>query len=264
MPALARRNIVISVSLTLILPALTAAAIAQGPMETQAFVGEPFGVGAITLNLPAEMLPEPLGLEGVGLSEKSGRVFYPALRTPALANALKEFLQEDSPLTNGGPVRQEVGGILRGILNRPPRTTLYFLFRGNEPLHVTIQARQAIPLVVQPRNNPVAHRRLLQAWWRDYAAPRRLLQQKPDFPPQVETYLVNTLARRLNLVLPREKQEESGYRQFERELGTLAGSEGIRTAIEQDRVLGLTNAALPADQPLPAADLGTWCPTLLR
>ena len=33
----------------------------------------------------------------------------------------------------------------------------------------------------------------------------------------------------------------------------LAGSEGIRTAIEQDRVLGLTNAALPADQPLPPA-----------
>src|SRR5208337_397881 len=100
---------------------------------------------------------------------------------------------------------------------------------------------------------PAALRRLLQAWWRDYAAPRRLLQQKPDFPPQVETYLVNTLARRLNLVLPREKQEESGYRQFERELGALAGSEGIRTAIQQDRVLGLTNAALPADQPLPTA-----------
>jgi hypothetical protein len=150
-------------------------------------------------------------------------------------------------------VRQEVGGILRGILNRPPRTTLYFLFRGNTPLELTLQDRQSIPLVVQPRNNPALHRRLLQAWWQDYAAPRRLLQQKPDFPPQVETYLVNTLARRLNLVLPREKREESGYRQFERELGALAGSEGIRTAIEQDRVLGLTNDTLPTDQPLPAA-----------
>ena len=41
-------------------------------MEAQAFVGEPFGVGSITLNLPAEMLPEPLGLEGVGVSEKIG------------------------------------------------------------------------------------------------------------------------------------------------------------------------------------------------
>ena len=36
----------------------------------------------------------------------------------------------------------------------------------------------------------------------------------------------------------------------------LAGSEGVRTAIERDRVLGLSTAALPANQPLPpAADL---------
>ncbi|MEI8374725.1 MAG: hypothetical protein WCJ35_18010 [Planctomycetota bacterium] len=253
MQALSLRNIVISASLAIILLTLASTAIAQGPIEAQAIVGEPFGVGAITLNLPAKMLPEPLGLEGVGLIEKAGRVFYPAMRTPALANALKEFLREDSPLAGGGPVRQEVGGILRGILDRPPRTTIYFLFRGNAPLKLSIQARQSIPLVVQPRNNSAAHRRLLQAWWHDYAAPRRLLQQKPDFPPQVETYMVNSLARRLNLVLPREMQEESGYRQFERELGALAGSEGIRTAIEQDRVLGLTDAALPADQPLPTA-----------
>ncbi len=253
MPVPAGRCIIISASLVLILLACSATAFAQGTIEAQAFVGEPFGVGSIALNLPAEMLPEPLGLEGVGASEKSGRLLYPALRAPALANILKEFLREDSPLTNGGPVRQQVGGILRDILNRPPRTTLYFLFRGTEPLDLTIQAGKSMPLLVQPRNNPAAHRRLLQAWWRDYAAPRRLLQQKPDFPPQVETYLVNMLARRLNLPLPREKQEESGYRQFERELGALAGSEGIRTAIEQDRVLGLTNTAVPADQPLPAA-----------
>jgi len=240
-------------SLALIALFWTAAANAQGPVEALAIVGEPFGVGSVALGLPAEMLPEPLGLEGVGVSEKSGRVFYPAMRAPALANALKGFLQEDNPLTSGGPVRQQVGGILRGVLNRPPRTTIYFLFRGSAPLNLVVQARSSIPLVVVPRNNPAAHRRLLQAWWRDYTAPRRLLEQKPDYPPQVETYLVNTLARRLNLVLPREKRAESGYRQFERELGALAGSEGVRTAIEQDRILGSTDAALPADQPLPAA-----------
>ena len=115
-------------------------------------------------------------------------------------------------------MRQEVGGILRGILNRPPRTTLYFLFRGAEPLDLTIQAGKSIPLVVQPRNNPAAHRRLLQAWWRDYAAPRRLLQQKPDFPPQVETYLVSTLARRLESVAAARKSRRS------RAIGSSSGS----------------------------------------
>jgi hypothetical protein len=226
-------------------------AFAQGPLEVQAALGEPFGVGSVTLTLPAEMLPEPLGIEGLGVSEKSGRVFYPAMRTPAVAGMLKEFLSDDNPLTAGGPVRQEVGGILRDVLNRPPRTTIYFLFRGGEPLELIVQARKSIRLVVQPRNAPALHRRLLDAWWRDYAAPRRLLAQKPDYPPQVETYLVSNLARRLNLKLPRERQEESGYRQFERELGALTGSEGIRTALEQDRALGVSQDNLAADLPLP-------------
>ena len=136
---------------------------AQGPIEVQAFTGDPFGVGAVTI-VPPEALPEPLGLEGVGVSEKSGRALYPAIRIPGMANALKEFLGEDSPLTSGGPVRQEVGGILRGMLNRPPRTTLYFLFRGEEPLELTLQAKKSIPLVVQPRTNRAAQRRLFAAW----------------------------------------------------------------------------------------------------
>ena len=166
---------------------------------------------------------------------------------------LKEFLAEDSPLTTGGPVRQEVGGILRGVLNRPPRTTIYFLFRGREPLNLVIKARASIPVAVHPRIAPAMHRRLLEAWWRDYAAPRRLLAQKPDYPPQVETYLVNNLARRLNLRLPRGRIEESGYAQFPREASELTGSEGIRTALEQDRVLGLGQDSAAADQPLPPA-----------
>ena len=67
----------------------------------------------------------------------------------AAANALKELLNEDTPLTSGGPVRQQVGGILRGVLNRPPRTTMYFLFRGNAPLELVVHARQAISVVAQ-------------------------------------------------------------------------------------------------------------------
>ena len=36
-------------------------------------------------------------------------------------------------------------------------------------------------------------------------------------------------------------------------MGVMLQTEGIRTALEQDRILGLTNLGLPADQPLPAA-----------
>jgi hypothetical protein len=167
---------------------------AQPPVEVQAVAGEPFGVGAVTLNLSPDMLPQPLGIEGVGVSEKSNRVFYPAMRTPAVANALRDFLAEENPLTTGGPVREEVGGILRGVLNRPPRTTIYFLFRGAEPLNLVIDARTSISLIVPTRNAPALHRRLMETWWRDYAAPRRLLAQKPDYPPQVKRLISSTVS----------------------------------------------------------------------
>ena len=63
---------------------------------------------------------------------------YPALDSPAFGKLMKEILDGDTPLTTGGPVREEVGGLLRGILDRPPRTTLYFLFRGAEPLELSL------------------------------------------------------------------------------------------------------------------------------
>ena len=39
--------------------------------EVEAVAGQPFGVGRITFELPPDMLPEPLGIEGIGLSEKA-------------------------------------------------------------------------------------------------------------------------------------------------------------------------------------------------
>jgi hypothetical protein len=227
---------------------------AAAAIEADAISGEPWGVGRLVVDLPESELPEPLGIEGLVLSERNGRVFYPAVHNPVAAALMKEFLGEGSPLVTGGPVREEVGGILRGVLlNRPPRATIHFLFRGSEPLELTLQARRPIALVLRPRPGPALHRLRLQEWWQDYAAPDALFRKKPDYPPLLETYLVNTLARRLNLKLPEEKKAESPDAQFVRELWLMVGSESIRTALEQDRLLGLTNLDLPADQPLPPA-----------
>ena len=57
---------------------------APRPLEIEAVAGEPFGVGRITFELPQDKLPEPLGIEGIGLGEKHGRVLYPTLDNPAL------------------------------------------------------------------------------------------------------------------------------------------------------------------------------------
>ncbi len=94
---------------------------AQGRIDVEAVAGEPFGVGRITFEMPPEMLPDPLGIEGVGLAEKQSRVLYPALDSPALGKLISELLDEGTPLTTGGPVREAAGGILRGFLDRPTR-----------------------------------------------------------------------------------------------------------------------------------------------
>ena len=44
--------------------------LAQGPSAAvEAFAGEPLGVGRVTLQLPKQFLPEPLGIDGLGLSD---------------------------------------------------------------------------------------------------------------------------------------------------------------------------------------------------
>ena len=120
-------------------------------MEFEAFAGKPYGVGRIVVDLPENMLPQPLGADGLAMTERDGRVLYPAVETPAFAKIMKEVLDSDSPLTRGGPVREQVGGRLRGIIDPPPRTTIYFLFRGDGPLHITLQARLPISIDIIPR-----------------------------------------------------------------------------------------------------------------
>lgn len=230
---------------------LAARAAAQAPVAIEAVAGEPFGVGRITFQMPPETLPGLLGVEGIGISDRNGRVLYPAINNPAFGKFLKGLLESKTPLTTGGPVRARVGGLLRGILDQPQPTTLFFLFRGTEPLELTLTARSAMPIAVVPRRDPIAHGRLLQAWWAEYAKPAGVLSPKPDYPPMVQNYLTSMLARRLNFRLPDAKQTESPEATMRRELGLNLGTEWLRMAMLQDRVLGLNHLGEKADRPLP-------------
>jgi hypothetical protein len=251
-PRLKTTALALAAAICLLAP--TGDALAQTPVVVEAVAGEPLGVGRITADLPPDMLPAPLGIEGLGLSDKDGRVLYPALRRPLIGPLVKQILGADSPLTTGGPIRQQVGGLVRDLLvNRPPRAVIYFLFRGDGPLELSLDARQPIPLHVVPRHEPVVHRQWLDAWWREYAAPPLppILGKQPDYPPILENFLTSTLARRLNLRLPQQRMSESGYARLEHEAGAMLESESILMGLEQDRILSMTNLALPADQPLP-------------
>ena len=249
---IARKTIVLSLLAMLLTPILSTPIRAQGRINAEAVVGQPFGVGRITFLPPQGMLPEPLGIEGIGIAERNGRVLYPALDSPAFGKVMKELLDGGTPLTTGGPVRREVGGLLRGFLDRPPRTTLYFLFRGDEPLELSLQTRSTINLKIVPLDDADAHRQLMQLWWEQYVKIPSVLEPKSDDPPMVENYLTSMLARRLNLRLPEEKQADSPYATLRNELGLNLGAESLRMAMMQDRILGLNNWGQPADQPLPA------------
>ena len=70
------------VSFWLLAAAWATSALAQGRIEVQAIWGKPFGVGQVMVELPPFVLPEALGVEGLGLSEKDGRVLYPTVHDP--------------------------------------------------------------------------------------------------------------------------------------------------------------------------------------
>ncbi len=264
---------------------LPALGLAQGPIEVEAIAGQPYGVGRISIRFPREALPEVLGAKGISVWEQNDRILYPVVQTPPDNTLVKNLLLK-SPLLEGGPVRREVAGILQGFMNQTPKTTVYFLFRGSEPLDVTLQTRDARNLRIVPRGSsaraPAAappapinprtlrgrraprasrapqtafdrvHERLLKQWWQELnAKPGGLLQSKPDYPPLVKNYIQSMLAVRLGLPLPNDDKSQDWRTQTEQHLGLFLGTESVLLAAERDRMLGLEPTGQTADLPLP-------------
>ncbi len=241
----------IAVSLTLLLASTTSRALAQ--IRVEVYAGQPFGVGHIELQVPPHDLPQPLGLDGLAVSEQNGRVYYPTIHSPNIAPIVKDILAE-TPLIRGGPIRERIGGLLGQILDQPPKTHIFFLFSGNEPLQLTLHTRTPHKMTVRPRVDPIVHKQLLGEWWKRYTASPGFFEQfrgEPDYPPLVENYLISTLATRLNLKLPEKKQTPSTEDVLRKQLALTLGTESVCIGMQQDRILGLTNLHLRADQPLP-------------
>ncbi len=231
---------------------------AQVRIRAEGFTGGRFGVGRITIDLPRQEVPEVLGLDGIGLSERRGRLLYPAIDAREPGKLATEILEATPVLGPRSVVPPGVGGLIRGALAKPAPVHVYFLFTGDDPLEVTIQARSALTVVVAPRHDPKRNRELLDDWWKQYTAGPGLLEKEPDYPPLVKNYLASNLARRLSLILPERKQTESWQDRLAEELGLTLGTEQVRIAMQQDRILGLNNLHLPAD--LPLAELPAYEP----
>ena len=236
--------------LTLVALLCTSSFVQAQRIRAEAFPGEPFGVGRGQVFLPERAYPQPLGPSGLALVEANGRALYPVVDTPELGAAV---LKEVRGVLD--QARRPEGRWLRDLLNSvpPPPATVYFLFRGNEPLKLTLQTRRAETFTVTPRRNSTAYGRVLDHWWHEYTTRPQLLEffQSPDYPPQVENYLKSTLAQRLGLPLPEGPLHRPLQEPIEPELGLFLGTESMRVAMERDRILGRTALGETADQPLP-------------
>jgi hypothetical protein len=215
--------------LLLALIALPTSGRGQGPLEMEAVAvaGEPFGVGQIQfVTSPSVRLDSASG-DPVILHEKNGRLHYPAFS------------------------REPVRGLLRSLLNRPQRMTAWFLFRGREPLEISIPELGVGPVLVQPRGEAAGEPPLLIAWWQAYTSKGPLgglFSGKDATPPNVRDYLTAMLAHRLRL---QPAWAEDGPA-LDDPVGLLLGSEELRIATLR-HAFTRGGETLAADQPLPPA-----------
>ena len=206
-------------ALTLLAP-LAGRSAAWAQVEVEAFAGQPFGVGRIRVRAPQAAQ--------VDLYEADDRLLYPAADNGAVRRLVREFLDIDLPR----------------------EATLFFLFRGDAPLSLSLYSPDGPPIAVRVRQQPRQHERLLEEWWKVYRRSPGDLRQSDDYPRQLELYLTMMLSRRLHLPLGGRLQDPFAS-DLNSALGPLLGTQEARLRQQRDIMLGLSRPSSTADRPLP-------------
>jgi hypothetical protein len=200
---------------------------AQAQIDAEAIPGEPFGVGRISVRVPEGATEGLSGLDALEVTEKNGRLLYPARNVSFLGRAAGDD---------------------------PGRLTLTFVFRGDEPLDITVRTPEAQTVRVTPRGRPRQHTRLLRQWWRQYnAAAEQTLDR--GYPAIVDHYLLAMLTRRVGL--DPTAQGRKLYPSFEDEqgIGLLLGTKPMHAAIVYEQMLTNRQQQDRANESLPASTL---------
>ncbi len=213
---------------------------AQAPTVVEAYTGRPFGVGRITLNLPASA--GSLTRDEVLVTGEGGRVLYPVVSAAPVRKMLGNLLSDGSLL----------GALAREM---PAKVSVYFLFQGDTPFRVTVDAAGPRQFTVTPRTALRGDDRLLRAWWREYSLAAREQTQQGDYPPVVETYLTNTLGRRLGLDRAPSSREPQATTRMQQTLDLLLGVEDLRRDVMTDT---LQSTVPPEEATLPPPDEIAW------
>jgi hypothetical protein len=198
--------------------------------EVEAYAGQPFGVGRVTLAVASAGPAAPLEDERFTVASPDGRVLYPVIKEEPARRLLRRLLDIDAP---------------RNV-------TIYFLFRGDQPFDLEAFAPTEQRIRVTPRANPQAHRTLLDEWWQQYATRWKNLRANPQFPPVVENFLAANLSRRLSKTLPEPTGGLFAALAPKKTVwDELFNSESHQLALDQ-QILAATPAAAGEPMPLPA------------
>jgi len=201
-----------------------AASITQA-YDLQAIVGEPFGVGKMTVSLDAGATLAPDS--PMRLVDRQGRVLYPAFEGAGVEDpGSKDFVEHDW-------------------------LTVYFLFRGDGPLKLDLQTDRSHRATVQPVVGQDAHAKLLAQWWSCYTAAAKRVTWLHSYLPLVERYLTVTLARRLGLEPPKRPPVWYFGGALDQLFAFATGTESVRLSAQSDVLLEHGPAAEEADRLLP-------------
>ena len=203
---------------------------AEATAQAEALIGEPFGVAEVEIAFPPGDAGAAVGSAAFTVSSPDGRVFYPAFNQGFL---IRLFRDRAPP---------------------PARLSVMFLFRGTEPLDVTVRTPTAQTVRVIPGSrNPAAYQRTLRRWWRYYSSFLHEQSGDADYPPVAETYLSAMLARRLNLheTAAQRLSRETVKSEARQTLESLAGAEALHMEVLESRSLGLQLDTQRASLPLP-------------
>ncbi|MHC4405449.1 MAG: outer membrane protein assembly factor BamB family protein, partial [Planctomycetota bacterium] len=237
-------------------------------VEVEAFVGEPFGVARMAVEIPEGQRPPWYPDQLIRIEQPQGRALYPTFNVQYATG-------ED------------------GSRRRVNRFECHFLFRGDAPFEISLLADKPYSASVVPKADSRGRSTLRAVWWSRYDRPRRIFSNDSGRSEVVNGYLREMLSRRLGLshvpkrspsapaVLAFWRVAESLVRpwipvssrrpspppqgntlrrsmaggslvfDFDRFLGLLFGTESIRVALEADKRLTEAGGSEPASQPLP-------------
>src|SRR4051794_11365318 len=207
---------------------------AFGDARIQAYRGEPFGIGRVTIDLPAGSSSAPASDDRFALTEENDRVLYPVIENKASRRILQGLLGIDGPM----------------------KVTYFFMFRGDAPLNIVAYSPAPQIISIRPSDNPKEFNRLLGDWWNANQDHYDQVFRSAQYPIVVDNFLTATWARRLNQQMPMPR------RQLSQKIGTLPpwlsqllANEDYQTEIERDMLLGRFSPNEAATIPLPDAPL---------